>query len=104
MASHKPITRSKYFLVGPSDGPIATSKLPSNGQVLSRYLELIEINKDKSATLSAVYQEVESFWRAARIPIRNKDKVIIKIYKLRERLSYLIKHKSYKNSAAQQKV
>ena len=91
-ASRKPL-RKQIFLVGPVKPQITGSKLPSNGDVLKvlfynlRFC-LLMIND----SVQLVAQEIILFWRKARIPTQNEDKIRNKIKKLHEKWASLQKN------------
>ena len=89
------VKRSGLYLIGKLKPQITGAKLPSIGDVLKVLfynLRWRKFNLADSTTL--VSDEVLVFWRKARIPTQNENKVKEKIGNLYERYRTLQKHKS----------
>lgn len=79
------MTRNRIYIVGGVKHSITGSKLPSNGDVLKTLfynLRLRRLSLHDSIVL--LCEEVLIFWKKARIPHQNPDKVQIKIKNLYE--------------------
>jgi hypothetical protein len=75
----------KVFLIGSVKSGLTGSKLPSIGDVLKvLFYNLRYRMMTSSQSIILVSDEVLLFWRKARIPTQNVDKVRAKIRKLYE--------------------
>lgn len=75
--------RDSIWLVGGTLETITGSKLPSNQQVLQRFMHLHKVESQTiSASATAVMKEVVQFWDKARIPIRQDFHIIAKVKNL----------------------
>lgn len=81
--------RRKLFLVGSVKHAITGSKLPSIGDVLNVLFYNLRYRRlDLNASAALLAEEILLYWKKARIPTRNPDKVRQKIKDL---------HKSWQN-------
>ena len=105
MSSKKPTTRSIDYLIRPSNQQITSAKLPTNYQVIARYLGIDkEVGQTRYSVASNVYDEVMAIWNAARIPTQNRQAVVSKILKLRDKLIKLRSNRHQKSSADDEQV
>ena len=71
------------FLIGNTCNELSGPKLPSIGQVLSRFFFCIPENKmSVKQSASVTIEEVFKFWNKVRIPTRPKVKCVQKIENL----------------------
>lgn len=93
------------WLVGTTLDELTGCKLPSNRQVLSRFLHLHSKEHatiHSSATTTA--REIKQFWDKARIPIRKECHVIDKIAKLHSAWQNLKKSATRKGDAQKEEA
>lgn len=96
--------RKGIYLVGSMNSQIRTSKLPSKGDVLSVLfynMRIVNLNLYSSASL--VIDEVDVFWKKARIPTQNRSNCIIKLQGLYNTLRDLEKSKNRKSELQMQR-
>ena len=76
-------SRRGMWLIGSTSTEIVGSKLPSNRQILSRFLQLHRLeSKTIQESAKTTTQELLVFWEKARVPTRQQYHIISKVKEL----------------------
>lgn len=90
------------YLINQRVEKIIGRKLPTNKQALGLFLHKhIVLNLSVQKSASVVVKEIMSFWVQAKIPVRQKNKCVDKLYKLFDDWKKLKKNRGRKISNTQ---
>ena len=93
-------SRRGMWLIGSTSTEIVGSKLPSNRQILSRFLQLHRLeSKTIQESAKTTTEELLVFWEKARVPTRQQYHIISKVKELFSEYQNLRKNASRRSGA-----